>query len=202
MDPEQITENETPLIVFSDMTSGLVEFFIKMRTKGDYNHVMWLNRPGFLASQGNTYSEVPLSRYMKKNNRLKFYEIIGLTVVQKRLIQEHIKKKLAKPFWAKWYDWLAIAGQATGIKKLNVPWLDICSEDVPEAVKYMAKKALDSESLVYKVLMGIPAHESPQGLNDYFKKYPEVFRVYGKWEADNETASVAVGEKVTSPVPG
>lgn len=198
MNPEKITD--APLIVLSDLTSGLVEFIIKKRTKGDYNHVMWLNRQGYFASQGNTYSEAPISRYTKKNSRLKFYEVSGLTPVQKRLIQESIERKLKLPWWKKMYDWLGIAGQAVGVKGMNIPWFEYCSEDVPHHLKYMASKGIPNESEIYKIIMGIPSHASPQDLNEYFKKHPDVFRVYGKWEADDERASVAVGQDDARPV--
>lgn len=201
MNPGEITDKDIPLIVFSDLTSGLIEFFIKMRTKGDYNHVMLMHRPGYFASQGNTYSEVPISRYMKKNSRLKFYQIVGLTPVQRRFIVESVEKKLKKPFWQKWYDWVGIAGQAVGIKNINIPGLEYCSEDAPHHPKYMASKALEPQSELYRVIMGMPEHASPQGLNEYFKKYPDVFRVFMKWEADDERKTVGMDKGITGPVP-
>jgi len=186
MNPDAVLKQDCPLIVFSDKTSGLVEFFIKLRTKGDYNHIMWLPWPREFASQGNTYSLAPLDRYMKKNNRLKFYSVNGLTPVQKALIVESITKKLARPWWRKKYDWLGIAGQAIGIKWINTPWLSYCSEDVPYHLKYMAEKGLNQDNSLYKVIMGIPSHASPQELNEYFKKFSQHFSVYGKWEDDDD----------------
>ena len=183
--PANIFPADLPLLVFSDNTSGLIEFFIKFCTKGDYNHVMWANRPGYFASQGNTYSEAPLSRYLKRGNRLKYVEVIGLTPAQKQLIKASINKKLALPWYRKMYDWLGILGQAINVKRINTPWLDYCSEDVPQHLKFVAQY-LQDDDLKKKVFLGIPYHLSPQGLNEYTKKYPEVFRTYGKWEADDD----------------
>lgn len=186
IDPRLLTDADAPLIVFSDHSSGFVEWLIKMRTKGDYNHVMWFYRQGFFASQGNTYSEAPLDRYMKHGNRLKFYRLIGITPVQKYLILASIRKKLSLPWWKKCYDWFGIFGQAIGVKWVNTPWLQYCSEDVPSHLKYMAESGIPEYENAHKVIMGIQKHFSPQELNDYFKQFPEIFQVYGKWEADDE----------------
>lgn len=184
LDPRNIPEADFPLIVFSDHTSGLVEFAIKWRTKGGYNHTQWANRPGFFASQGNTYSEAPIDRYMKKGNRLKYVEILGLTPVQKKFILASINKKLALPWYKKLYDWIGIAGQAVGIKWINTPGLEYCSEDVPQHLKYMAEKSMPEDSALRKVIMAIPKHASPAEFNEYLKKHPDFFRTYGRWDSD------------------
>lgn len=185
-DPRTLTDDDAPLIVFSDHSSGLVEWLIKMRTKGDYNHVMWFHRAGFFASQGNTYSEATLARYMKKGNRLKFVRVKGLTPVQRKLILASIEKKLARPWWKKRYDWLGIAGQIIGFTWINTPWLEYCSEDVPQHLKYMADRGLAEDSRLYGVIKGIGKHVNPQKFNEYQKLYQDVFEVVGKWEADDE----------------
>lgn len=185
-DFENIPEADYPLIAFSDKTSGLIEFLIKFRTKGAYNHVMFLHRPGYFASQGNTYSEAPLSRYMKKGNRIKLVQIVGLSPVQRKLIIESINKKLKLPGFMKLYNWLGIAGQATGLKWLSFPGLEYCSQDVPQHIKYMAIKSMDDEDVRKQVIRNIPKNPSPQELNEYFKNKPEHFKTYGKWEEDDE----------------
>ncbi len=184
LDPLIIPGEDFPLIVFSDYTSGLVEFAIKWKTKGEYNHVMYALRPGFFASQGNTYSEVSLDRYMKDGNRLKFVEVLGLTAVQRKLIVASIKAKIKLPWYKKMYDWIGIAGQAIGVKWINTPGLEYCSEDVPQHLKYMAEKGLPENSALRSVISWIPKHTSPAELNTYFKKYPDFFRVYGRWDSD------------------
>ena len=181
-----IPKADCPLIVFSDNTSGFVEWMIKWRTKASWNHVMWLPWPGEFASQGNTYSLSPFTRYIKKNNRLKFFSIPSLTPVQKALLIESITKKLAKPWWKKRYDWLGIFGQAIGMPWINTTGLEYCSEDVGTHLKYVAEKGMNSENLLKHVIHEIPKHISPQELEDYFKKYPEHFKVYLKWDGDDE----------------
>lgn len=186
MTPYEIPEEKMPLFVFSDCTSGLIEFFIKFRTKGDYNHVMLQCRPRFFASQGNTYSEAPVERYMKRGSRLKYVEVVGLTAVQKALIKSSVNKKLALPWFRKAYDWLGIVGQAVGIPGISTPGLDYCSEDAPRHFIFMANKGMQDDDPRKAAILGMGGHKSPQALNDYMKRYPDVFRVTTKWEADDE----------------
>lgn len=181
VDPRFIFDDELPLIVLSDHTSGLVEWAIKMRTKSAWNHAMWMHRRGYFASQGNTYSEAPLSRYMGRQNRLKMWAIIGLTPVTKKLIIASINKKLARPWWQKRYDWLGIVGQALGIKWINTPWLEYCSEDVPQHLKNVSEYLLEPLASVFRQ---IHRHTSPEDLNKFMEKHPECFRVHGYWQGD------------------
>ena len=183
-DPLKIHHDAFPLICFTDQASGLMEFLIKWRTNSSYNHVMWATRPDVFASQGNTYSEVAFKRYMRKNSRLKFVEVIGLTPVQKNLLLASIRKKLQQPWWKKRYDWLGIAGQAIGLRWINTPWLNYCSEDVPQHLKFVAEKGMPNESILKQIIDNIPQHTSPEDLNIYLKLHPEYFKILGRWEGD------------------
>jgi len=185
MNPQKIPKKHLPLIVFSDQTSGLFASLIKVWTKGAYNHVMWANRQGFFASQGNTYSEVEVDRYMKDNMRLKFWKIKKLTPVQKRFIIESINEKLKLPWYKKMYDWLGIIGQTIKIKFISTPGLDYCSEDVPqhliEIMPYVDEDFAEC-------LANLPKHAAPSELNKYFKKNKNHFEVYGTWDGDKESS--------------
>ena len=181
-DPRDIPDSDMPLIVFSDNSSGWLEFIIKFRTKGYWNHIMFCRKKGFFVSQGNTYSEVGMERYMKKGSELKFIRIIGLTNADRESLLESIEKKLKSKWYRKMYDWVGILGQAIGIKKLNTPGLNYCSEDVTFHLKNIA---MFCNKPLSDVLIGIPDHTSPEGMNEYFKSNPECFEVYGKWDADD-----------------
>ncbi len=183
VEPTTIPSRDLPLIVFSENTSGLLEFLINWRTKGEWNHVMWIIELGMVASQGNTYSEVPISRYLKKNGRLKFVKVFNLSDSEKLIIRDSILKKLKLPWYKKMYDWLGIVGQAVGIEWINTPWLEYCSEDVPQHLKYLAKFMRDNDQLK-SIIEAIPQHTNPQELNEYFQKYPLFFSVYGEWDSD------------------
>ena len=181
MRPQDIPVGDFPLIVFADHTYGWVEAFIKMRTRGQYNHVMLAIAPDTFASQGGRYTKQPFSSYMKAGNRLKFVRIIGLSKVGAAKILSSVENKLKMPWYRKRYDWLGIFGQAIGIKKVNNPWLEYCSEDVAVHIKECAKYFSDKHKTVLEL---IPAHGSPQDLNEYVKKYPSLFETYLRWDSD------------------
>lgn len=185
--PELIPKKDLPLIVFSDQTSGLIEFLIKFRTKGSYNHVMMMIETGEFVSQGNTYSKVKTKRYMKKNSRLKFVALKGVTQDGVYAIKKSIEEKLALPWQKKAYNWLGILGQATGIKWLNFPGLEYCSQDVPQHLKTaLARCPTGFPAPLDGIIKNIPNNPSPQQLNEYLHDFHSTsFPVYGKWEGDN-----------------
>jgi hypothetical protein len=122
---------------------------------------------------------------MKKNNRLKFVELVNLTPVQRALLQASIAAKLARPWWKKGYDWLGIFGQAIGQNWINNPWIDYCSEDPGQHLKNMVAKGMNPDEEWYKVAMGIKKHLSPQELSDYCKPFKNCFKLLLKWEGDD-----------------
>lgn len=185
--PETIMASDLPLIVFSDSTSGLIEFIIKWRTKGSYNHVMWFINPCEFISQGNTYSKVPMKRYMKPNARLKFVALKGVTQDGIYVIKKSIKEKLALPWHKKAYNWIGILGQAIGLKFLNFPGLEYCSQDVPQHLKIaLASCPAGFPAPLNGIIKNIPKNPSPQQFNEYLHDFHSTaFPVYGKWEGDN-----------------
>jgi len=182
IDPYKVSKDECPMVVFSDHTSGLIEWAIKWRTKAEYNHTMWMISPGEFVSQGNTYSTVSADRYMRKGNRLLFVEVIGLTEEQKAYIEESINKKLAFPWYRKMYDWIGIVGQAIGIHSLNVNGLNYCSEDVQVHLRAIGP-CLEGDEELCGIINAVPKHPSPQGLLEYLLKFPKYFRIAGIWES-------------------
>lgn len=188
LNPHEIGYDDLPLIVLSDHSSGLIEWIIKWRTKGTYNHIMWLIFPGLLASQGNTYSMVPIERYMRYGNRLKFIEVAGLTDIEKIRIRISIEKKLKLPWWKKLYDWPGILGQALGVTGININGLNYCSEDV---VSHLFPCIESVEGDLKEVLSQLPFHGSPEDLNDYFKQHPQHFKIYGRWDSDAKNDPVS-----------
>lgn len=169
IDPNLIPEEDFPLIVLSDYTSGVVEALIKIRTNASWNHVMMMIEPGKFASQGNLFSNAELSRYMRDNNRLKFWRIKDLTPIERALIIGRVQEKLSSPWWFRMYDYLGIFGQLTGLRFIHSPWKRYCSEIVRDFIM----------NIIY-VPFWFP---TPQDLDNIFKKN-ERMEVYGKWEGD------------------
>lgn len=155
-----------PLIVLSTHSSGFIAMWIRWRTKASYSHIMFQLYPGEYVSQGNTFSSIPISRYMTERSRLKFWKIKDLKEGEKNKLYQMINKDLKGSWWSRGYDWLGILGQLFGISKINSPGRMYCSERV---AKYLRE-----------ILEGIPEHPSPKTLNEIFKKHPRL-EVYGRW---------------------
>ena len=170
INPHKITDDSLPLIVLSDHTSGFIQWAIKFRTNAQYNHIMIMHRPKKFASQGNVYSEINIDRYMTNKSRLKFWTLKGLTGRQRQKLISKIGDDIKKPWHKRMYDYFGILGQLTGLKFINNPLKMYCSERV----------AHDIRPYIY----GIPEHPSPKDLNEFFKKHPDQFEVYGRWSAD------------------
>jgi len=184
MDPHKIPKKDLPLIVFSDHTSGLIQTIIKIRTKGFYNHVMWMHKDGVFASQGNKYSRIKVSKYMKKGNRLKFISINGLSNHLKKILIHSVEVKLKQPWYTTLYDWVGIVGQAIGLRRMNIPGLEYCSEDVPYHLR--ALLPYDLPKKLRKFIKNLPTHGSPEDLNQYMKDNKEHNILYGRWDSDTE----------------
>lgn len=169
IDPNLIPESDLPLIVFSDHSSGFIQWLIKWRTKANYNHVMVMHKPGMFASQGNVFSEIPLSRYMTANSRLKFWKVRNLGDNERKTMLDRIDYQLRQPWHKRAYDYLGIFGQALSRTGINHPGKMYCSERVAD--------------LMTVCLASIPDHPSPKDLNTFFKSNDRM-EVYGRWSAD------------------
>ena len=168
IDPNRIPENRLPLIVLSTHSSCFIQWIIKFRTKANYSHIMTMIWKGEFASQGNTFSSVPISRYMTRQSHLKFWRIKELTEEEEELIRKRINKRLNLPRKKRRYDYLGILGQATGWKWIRSPsGRPYCSRQVKWDV-------LDD------IIDGIEKYPSPKDLNEFFKKHPRM-EVYGRW---------------------
>lgn len=173
--------NDFPVVVFSDNSTGFFAFLIRWKTKGMYNHVMTMTDNDTIASQGlSTFKLVTLEEYKIRGNRLKFVGI-KLSEDGKSAVLNSINRKLEKKKIKKRYDYLGIIGQALGLKWLNNPWTDICSEDVV----YHLKPAIPYEDgLMKKALESIHRHGSPADLNAKMKEHKDVFYVIDRWQWD------------------
>lgn len=146
---------------------GLLGWGIRARTKSSWNHSMILHRKGYLVSQGWTYKEIPLSQYLKKGIILKFWTCVDITPEEKNGILHLIKKDLKLPWWRRMYDFPGIIGQAVGIRWINVPWLNYCSEAIKKLAQILLSKKLSK-------------HPNPEDIDMAFKKSPRM-EVLGFW---------------------
>ena len=166
IDPLEIEEG-FPYIVLASHSTNLISWAIRWRTKGSYNHGMWLFKKGTVASQDMTYAEKPIKKYMKKGFKLK---IIKIKNPKKEVIIERIERRLKLPWWKTLYDFMGILGQAIGIKKLNNPYKDYCIESLIKDLLLIIK--------------GIPIQSSPEDINVLTSKDTDNFEYVGHYLAD------------------
>ena len=171
IDPTKIPEADLPLICLADDRRGLLGFFIKSHTSGNYNHVQEMHEVGQFATQDPVgYREVPLERYLKPFMLLKFWKVKNLTEAQRKFWLEIIRLDLDAPWKDRRYDWIGIFGQILKIPWLNNPHLKYCSERVADHLRKSKIKDL-------------PEHPTPSALNMIFN-LNEIFEVYGYWIQD------------------
>jgi hypothetical protein len=172
INPVDIPDQDLPLIVLSDFSSGIIQSLIKIRTNSEFSHIMVMNREGFFASQGNMFSEAPLTRYMKTGNRLKFFKIKNLTEEERFILSKKMEDDLTAPWWKRLYDYPGILGQAFNIRWFNSPFRAYCSERVAAWLRVLPR------------FNKIPVHPSPQDLNELMKADEINFELYGVWDYD------------------
>ncbi|MFC1895602.1 hypothetical protein ACFL0Q_02920 [Thermodesulfobacteriota bacterium] len=66
-----IPQRDLPMLVLSDNLRSVMSARIKEHESGCYNHMMWMRRPGFFASQDRLFREVPAEKYLDRH-RFKF----------------------------------------------------------------------------------------------------------------------------------
>jgi hypothetical protein len=123
-----IPEKDLPLAVLSSSAANIFAFGIINIRKSIYNHFMWMHKPGFFASQDLFYSEVPAEKYLKFDNRLKFWYNPNWEIYEKEAIKHEIQRWLNKPKFSTRYDWMAILGQALNLVWIQNPITRICSD--------------------------------------------------------------------------
>jgi len=117
-----------PLLVLSDNLRSFISWGIKAHQHGNYNHMMWMHRPGFVISQGLTLKEEPIDHYLKGNHRLKFWSGKDWRDDEKRALCGKFTLMPQLPWYKRLYDPFQIIGKFFGIKWFQTPGLRICSD--------------------------------------------------------------------------
>jgi len=171
IDPLQIPESDLPLIVMEEDRRSFLGWAIKDHSKGNYNHICEMTKPGMVASQDPCgFKEKPIDVYLKPQIFLKFWRYMPLTAQIKETWLSGIDKELKQSGWARRYDFLGILGQAINVRWLQSPWAHYCSERVAEHIQ----KPLNID---------IPKKPTPNDMNMAFNKDAR-FEVYGYWFMD------------------
>ena len=124
----QIPTGSYPLLAFT-YSGGWLGNAITSATKCPWSHSMWLHRPGYFASQGWTFHEEPVHRYMDDGTRMVLYEFphwgtdkqLGAKIIIDKQLKRH-----------GFYDFLGIFGHMLKAPVINNPWRNYCTEAVWE----------------------------------------------------------------------
>ena len=170
IDPYMIRRDNFPLVVMSCDYIGFIPWAIRAITKDNWNHVMESRKCGAFMSQNFLYQEIPFSRYMNPHHKLKIWSIRGMTAFEKLRWQACINRELGDPWFLRLYDFLGVAGHLIGIRWLNIPYRNYCSERVArhlrEAFQFDIKK-----------------HPTPAEIDDFLEQEPRA-RLLGHWDAE------------------
>ena len=171
--------NTYPVVVLSLDYIGIIPLIIRLVTRDNYNHIMESRMCGAFVSQNATYREVPFSKYMNRNHKLKFWAIKDMTDLEKLKWNACINRDLTQNVFFRLYDWLGVLGHLTGIRWLNLPYKSYCSERVAKHLREVFE-------------FDIRKHPTPAEVNDYLKTEPRA-EMIGYWDGDMEiTGSINI----------
>ena len=166
IDPRKIKLDDCPVFILSDDIRGFFGWGIKFRTNSNYSHAMIMIRPRYVCTQGWLFREIPLEKYMKPFIRLKFWRCKDMTFDESKYMRKVLEEKLALPWWKRLYDVLGVAGQLIGLRALNIPWLNYCSEGLVK--------------IISRIIPDMQKRPSPKDINETFK-HNERMEVMGYW---------------------
>lgn len=170
INPNDFTENQLPIIIVAEDRQGMFGWAIKWHSKDNYNHVEVMVHLGKVATQNpGGFKEVPISKIMTKQAFLKFWQFDPVDRTEIGNIIKLVEQELAKP---PQYDFLGLIGQLTGLRWIQNPWKEYCSEGVAMFFRTI------------KRLLGIiPPRPNPSELNQIFKTMPDM-KLLGYWWYD------------------
>jgi len=157
-----------PMMVFSYGIGSTIATAIAIKERGLYNHFMWLIEPGVLATQDWLFKKVPVENYMVKHAMKFVYSTAWIEQDREKIISA-IEVDLAKPWYKRIYDPLAIAGQLFDLEWIQIPGIDICS-DKGDYIRLVDKN--------YDL-----KHPSPTNINTW-SQCQESYKVYGRFRLD------------------
>ena len=161
LDISSIPLDYYPLITFTHNFRSPIGKGIQLRTNSLVSHVMESHRPGFFATQDFTgFKTLPFDKVDNKHTYFLFYRYEGLTEKKQEEWWKTIYRDLDEPWWLRRYDWLGVVGQLFGVRWLESPFTEYCSQKV----KQHLFEVFGSE---------IKKRPTPEELRKYCRKYPQ-----------------------------
>jgi hypothetical protein len=152
----ELLKHGFPQMMLTRNTRSFIGSGISGVTKGFYNHFCWLYSIDEVASQDWAFRLVKLDDYLTDKYVVKFVTDTRWTNNSKQILMGALDKDLNAPLYKRLYDPVAILGQLTGLKWLQLPIFDICSD----YGRYL--KLTDNK---YKI-----KHPCPSSINVYQKE--------------------------------
>jgi len=156
IDPYEINKHDCPVFIQSADTRSFLGWGIRKRTKSWWNHSMIMRVPEKLVSQNNTYREIDVGVYMGHGRMMKFWVCHDITVSERNAIMIKLQRELNKPWYKRLYDYPGIIGQLFGLRWINIPSLNYCSERVSSKIRV--------------ILPEIAKHPTPEDIDNLFKE--------------------------------
>ena len=172
IDPATFLEGQLTFILCND-AQGMLGWFIKWYTKGNYCHAMLTRKPMWICTQNDLYKEIPIAGYLTNSEGLKFWRINNLTPGEFSLINDKITADIAAPWWRRMYNYLGLLGQALHIPGISMPGQDICSQRVASYLR-----------LLPRLQWIIPSNPSPADLDRIFTANPSLMTCIGYYWQD------------------
>ena len=138
-----IEQSACPMLVLSDyLGPGFWGWFskqVRLRTPdprthrpGEYSHAMWLLNQHQVATQGRRFWRRPLSQYVDRYHRVKFWWNPKWRGIQKVAVLWNLQNDLK---YRGGYDYVGIFGRFIGFPGFEIPWLHYCSEEAGETLR-------------------------------------------------------------------
>ena len=124
----ELLKHGFPQMMLTRNTRSFLGYKISAVTKGFYNHFCWLINFDTVASQDFIFRRVSLDSYLTDDYVVKFVTDTRWGFGSRLLLLDTIHDALRMPVWKRLYDPVAIIGQYTGIKWLQLPMFNICSD--------------------------------------------------------------------------
>lgn len=161
-----IPEEDLPLMVLSRNYYSHIATEITEFQGSVWNHFMWMIHPKKVVSQDMLLHEIGIENYLQGKHQLKFWASSKWGSINRLLLVRTLEDCLKKPWYKRRYDVLQILGIKLHLRKLQIPWMRICS-DWADELKLMDKNFIGE-------------HMTPGEVNEWCKKQ-ETYSVYGKF---------------------
>lgn len=175
VDPTELPALNMFNVILVDNLQDFISWGIKADTSSNYNHSETQRTPNLVDCQemGSLFKTVPIKQYMIKENILKIWQINNLTADEWNLLNTAVQNDLKGPWYKRFYNYLGIVGQFTGLTWISFPGTCFCSQRVAKYLRMLPRFA-----------SVLPENVSPGFEDSFFMSHPELMTCAGFWWSD------------------